>query len=409
MSSTHTFFTRQPGKAIWTVVAILIILIRLPFLLIYLIPKSLRPQRTWSYRQAVANESIRMTLHFLSAIRSRTALSLSPGADGARFVTMHPAKADVYRGLLDDAHIRPAVIGGTWFPRPYRAGSKDDENDNDNNNDDNKNNDGHERSQPVILHLHGGAYTIGTARPAESAFGSGMLHETFSSAWVLCPQYRLALSSSSCFPAQLQDAVTAYSHLLSLGIASSRIILSGDSAGGNLVIALLRYLADHDHDHDDPRLPLPHPAAALLWSPWVDLESAQDRARMTQHPKYTVDYLPYNFVSWGAASLVPASMSASHPYISPLHHPFATATPLWIQVGEHEILRDDGVRFATAMAAQDGNRVSWCEVPGAPHDVFLIGGFLGWEKEIKAAVRTAADWLVEMKVLPVGEEEEEEE
>ena len=61
------------------------------------------------------------------------------------------------------------------------------------------------------------------------------------------------------------------------------------------------------------------------------------------------------------------------------------------------------------MAAQDGNRVSWCEVPGAQHDVFMIGGFLGWEKEIKAAVRTAADWLVETKVLPAGEEEEEEE
>lgn len=78
---------------------------------------------------------------------------------------------------------------------------------------------------------------------------------------VFMPQYRLSSHADCQFPAALQDAVTSYSYLTQeLGVPGSKIILSGDSAGGNLVLALLRYLADYTE-----RLALQVPSAAWLW------------------------------------------------------------------------------------------------------------------------------------------------
>lgn len=54
----------------------------------------------------------------------------------------------------------------------------------------------------------------------------------------LMPQYRLASDSSTRFPAAMQDRLTAYMYLLGQGVSPEDIVLSGDSAGANLVVAL---------------------------------------------------------------------------------------------------------------------------------------------------------------------------
>ena len=74
-------------------------------------------------------------------------------------------------------------------------------------------------------------------------------------------QYRRAPENP--YPAALEDAVAAYRGLLGEGWDPQAITLSGDSAGGGLVLALLLYLRDHG---------VPLPAAAACISPWVDLE-----------------------------------------------------------------------------------------------------------------------------------------
>lgn len=71
--------------------------------------------------------------------------------------------------------------------------------------------------------------------------------------------YRLA--PETCFPGPLHDAVSAYFRLTEeLHIPPENIILSGDSAGGGLCLALLMYLRDNDY---------PLPSGAILMSPWV--------------------------------------------------------------------------------------------------------------------------------------------
>jgi acetyl esterase/lipase len=55
-----------------------------------------------------------------------------------------------------------------------------------------------------------------------------------SSTVVVAPSYRLATVRENTCPANLQDAIVVYYHLLSKGFASEKISLSGDSSGGNL-------------------------------------------------------------------------------------------------------------------------------------------------------------------------------
>jgi acetyl esterase/lipase len=71
--------------------------------------------------------------------------------------------------------------------------------------------------------------------------------------------YRLAPETR--FPGPLHDTVSGYLRLVEdLHIPPGNILLSGDSAGGGLCLALLMYLRDNNY---------PMPSGAILMSPWV--------------------------------------------------------------------------------------------------------------------------------------------
>ncbi|BCS00925.1 uncharacterized protein AKAW2_51266A [Aspergillus luchuensis] len=84
----------------------------------------------------------------------------------------------------------------------------------------------------------------------------------------MLPQYRLSMEENASFPAALKDGITACVYILeNLGLEPQNIILSGDLAGGNLVLSMIRYLVEEKKNGTEA---LPLPAAALLWSPWLD-------------------------------------------------------------------------------------------------------------------------------------------
>lgn len=72
-------------------------------------------------------------------------------------------------------------------------------------------------------------------------------------------EYRLLQHAP--FPAAVADAATAYTHV-SRALPDAKIVLIGDSSGGNLVLALTRWIRDHGK--------LPMPAGLLLLSPSCD-------------------------------------------------------------------------------------------------------------------------------------------
>ena len=105
----------------------------------------------------------------------------------------------------------------------------------------------------AVLHLHGGAYTVGSPR---SHRGLAALLAAASESVVYLPDYRLAPEHP--YPAALQDAVLAAEELAE---QYPRFAISGDSAGGGLAVATARRLADAG---------TASPAALALISPWVD-------------------------------------------------------------------------------------------------------------------------------------------
>ncbi len=109
----------------------------------------------------------------------------------------------------------------------------------------------------VVLYFHGGTYALGSAAGAAD-LASQIGRRT--DATVISVDYRLAPEHPH--PAAVDDAVTAYGALLHRGIAPSRIVVAGESAGAGLAVAALVAARDRG---------LPMPAAAFLMSPWADL------------------------------------------------------------------------------------------------------------------------------------------
>lgn len=191
------------------------------------------------------------------------------------------------------------------------------------------------RDDAVLLYLHGGGYCIGSinthrALVARLSAATGMRG--------LAVDYRLAPEHP--FPAAVDDATAVYRWLLAEGVAPSRVVVAGDSAGGGLTLATLLAVRDAR---------LPRPAGGVCLSPWTDLEVTG--ATMDTHAERDP-----MIQRAGALRLAAAYLGATHaqtPLASPLHADLRGLPPLLIQVGTAETLLDDSVRFAERARAAD--------------------------------------------------------
>lgn len=188
-------------------------------------------------------------------------------------------------------------------------------------------------SDAVVLYLHGGGYVIGSANTHRELV-SRIVRAAEARGLVL--EYRLAPEHP--FPAAVEDATAAYRWLLDEGVPPSRVAVAGDSAGGGLTVATLVHARDRG---------LPMPAAAVLLSPWTDLEgtgpSLTERAAL--------DPLVRREPLLRMASLYLAGSEARHPLASPLYADLRGLPPLLIQVGTWETLYDDAARLAERAVA----------------------------------------------------------
>lgn len=304
-------------------------------------------------------------------------ISLNPGAEKERFVLMKPLKEDgVYTGDLSPvvSGVEQGVVGGTWYLKGFGAGDE---------------------KKSVVLHFHGGSFIFGSGRQAECAAPAALLtnHVADSALFV---QYRLAGEPGCSFPAAIQDVVTAYQYLINeRGIPASKITISGDSAGGSIAVALLRYLESRKQVKGGKVLPLP--AGCALWSPSIDL-ATQTVDDINNHRNYNTDYLAGFTLVWGIELYIPKTMDITGPWFSPLRHPFATTVPIWVMAGGAEVLVDSIVGFAARMREVEGTRVGLYEIPNAPHDVFIVGHVLGWSKEAGDAARAAGEFFKEQVI-----------
>jgi len=182
----------------------------------------------------------------------------------------------------------------------------------------------------ALLYLHGGGFVFGVT-PQHVTMVAGLARAM--GVRGLMVDYRLAPEHP--YPAALDDCVAAYRWLLNRGIAPQRIVLAGDSAGGNLVITALMKLRDNGE---------PLPAAAACLSPVADL-SGRRPAEGFKDP-----LLPLKAVRFYNVSYV-AGNDARDPLISPAYGDWRGLPPLLVHVGEEEMLREDAERIAAAARA----------------------------------------------------------
>jgi len=181
------------------------------------------------------------------------------------------------------------------------------------------------RTDAAVLYLHGGGYVIGSPR-SHRHLAAAIARAAGTAA--LLVDYRLAPEHP--FPAALDDAVAGYQWLLGRGLAPSRVVVAGDSAGGGLTVATLLALRDRG---------LPQPAGGVCISPWVDLTCSG----ATYATKAAVDPIVTRESVAMMAQAYAGPGDPKAPLLSPLYADLRGLPPLLVQVGSDEVLLDDAL------------------------------------------------------------------
>ena len=208
----------------------------------------------------------------------------------------------------------------------------------------------------VILYAHGGGF-VGNSMHSHRKLAAHLARAAATRALVL--DFRLAPEHP--FPAQLEDAVTAYRWLVDQGFEPGRIATAGDSAGGNLAISLVLKLRDDG---------LPLPAAIVAMSPWLDMEASGrgfmlNAANDVFHSREAAAHLAATFLGDGG--------SPKDPLANPLYADPAGLPPVHMSYGGFETFRDDSERFA-AIAGPAGVDVTLDLADGMQHDYMMMAG-----------------------------------
>lgn len=207
----------------------------------------------------------------------------------------------------------------------------------------------------AVLHLHGGAYTVGSPR---SHRGLAALLAAASGSVVYLPDYRLAPEHP--FPAALEDAVLAAEEVAE---QYPRFALSGDSAGGGLAVATARRLADAG---------TARPAALALISPWVDpgAPATGRRRDLVVRERWgracATHYL-------GTGDLTDAGFAPGRGRLDGL-------PPTMVHIGKREVLYEQVVEFAANLQAA-GVEVRLTELPRLWHVGHVTAGVLAESRE----------------------------
>lgn len=197
----------------------------------------------------------------------------------------------------------------------------------------------------AILYIHGGAFMTcspNTHRP--------MVAQMAVAAQSPAVMLRYRLAPEHPFPAALEDCRSVYHWMLSKRIDPRSIVISGDSAGGNLALALLISLRDASE---------PLPAAAVCISPVTDMTDYAAGSRLSKiHNDPIFGDIPHN------TQLIEPYWRGRDPHdplISPVYADLHGLPPLLFHVGEDEILLDDSIRMMehARAAGVDAEVVVW--------------------------------------------------
>ncbi len=214
---------------------------------------------------------------------------------------------------------------------------------------------------PVILYFHGGGWVIGDL---ESHHPFCQLLAERSGATVVAADYRLAPEHP--YPAANDDCLAVAewvaANLDAAGPNNGRLVIAGDSAGGNLTAATCLALGTEARE----KL-----AGAITLYPAVDHYSnpqPSHRERARAQP-LTMGIMTWFWDTW-LADTAPADAVRARPLLAA---ELERMPPLFNVTAEFDVLRDEGQAFATAVE-RAGVPVEHHHYPRAAHGFACSSG-----------------------------------
>lgn len=206
---------------------------------------------------------------------------------------------------------------------------------------------------PCMVFFHGGAFML---RASYAHYKIAKMYAEELPCKVIYTDYRLAPKFK--FPIPVEDCYQTYKWVLDnaamLNIDSDKIIIGGDSAGGNLALAVTLMARDRE---------ISMPSAELLIYP------ATDRRMITETMKKYVDTPIWdaNLTKMMWRAYLGGQKPSKIKYASPIEaESFEDFPPTYIEVAEFDSLRDEGISLYNKLREQ-GIDCEIHEITGACH------------------------------------------
>jgi acetyl esterase len=193
------------------------------------------------------------------------------------------------------------------------------------------------RGLPVLVYAHGGGFVFCDLDSHE-----GLCRDLANrlAAVIVSVDYRLAPENP--WPAAAEDvyAVICWTsgNAAAIGADPQRLLVGGDSAGGNLA-AVTALMA---RDRGGPAL-----AAQLLLYPVIAADFDTESYRLFGQGYYN----PKPALQWYWDQYVPSVTDRAHPYATPLNADLRGLPPAVVVIAGHDPLRDEGLAYASALEA----------------------------------------------------------
>ena len=182
-------------------------------------------------------------------------------------------------------------------------------------------------TEKIFMFIHGGGYYRGSIAATRATVA-----RISAEVKVRCLSIEYRLAPEHPFPAAIDDTYTAYNWLIKEGLKPKNIIVSGQSAGGGLCLALLLKIKQNRQFQ---------PKGVVALSPWTDL-SQSGKTMITNakiDPVISKEYLDR------MANLYLSKTPNITPLASPLYGDLSGLPPMLVQVGSAETMLDDSKRF----------------------------------------------------------------
>jgi acetyl esterase/lipase len=230
----------------------------------------------------------------------------------------------------------------------------------------------HASTDRVLMCIHGGGFVSGSIYTHRKMFGH---LAKAAGTRALLVSYRLL--PEGVFPAPEGDVTNAYRSLLDQGISADRIAFAGDSVGGWLAVTVQLRARE---------LGLPLPAAALLMSPCVDMETT---GKSYETNRDSDPFFKRDVVRGIIRGFLGDDTDARDPRANPLYADLSGLGPLYVQAGGDETLADDA-RLLYEHAVKAGVDARLDIVPGMLHTFQMAAGRA---PEADDAIRELAGWV----------------